>query len=145
MSKEPTGFRNGVAVYGESDFALQDSKAQEEFDRTAPVNITVTYAKRVFREEPDGPNDRMVDIYYNGKWIPAYFTDIKKGDFFLDINAATLDPGRCFFAASDCHEGGTWNGIKTFIIPNGAQIVTAPETKEIDITALPNSNTLLLE
>src|SRR6478736_1504632 len=55
---------------------------------------------RQWSTEQDGPNDHSVDIWWRGKWIPAFFKDIKKGDFYMLLNA-NLEPDRCFLAGSD--------------------------------------------
>lgn len=98
---------------------------------------------RKFRDEPDGVNDREVEIWHNDNWVPAYFSDIKKDDFYL------IDPMRhmhkedqCFYAAADCvgkparQWGYATNGPKTFIIPRGAQIVQAPIKPERSLNEL---------
>jgi len=88
---------------------------------------------RQWSTEQDGPHDRPVDIWYNGSWVPAFFKDIKAGDFFLILDH-NLDPGKCFHAMSDCKRCGTANGHSNFIIMKGMEIVQAPTIK--DITAL---------
>lgn len=85
---------------------------------------------RQWREEPLGRYDRQVDIWWNGKWVPGFFSDIQAGDFFLDINMKTSEPGRCFAAAEAPKRTGTDIDNPTFIL-RGAQITQAPETQEL--------------
>lgn len=103
----------------------------------ACANGDIALKTRAWRTEPDGPNDRQVDIWYNGKWIPAFFSDIKAGDFFLLLDVK-LDPTQCFYAASDCQRHvlrGRWgaaDGHPTHVIRNGSEIVQAPALKDIN-------------
>ena len=95
---------------------------------------------RRWRAEPDGPNDKQVDIWYRGKWVPAFFSDIKEGDCYLilDVN---LEPTLCFYAASDCKRyvpPGNYRGSyghPTFIIARGSEIVQAPAIKDVNTIA----------
>lgn len=105
---------------------------------------------RVWRAEADGPNDRPVDIWWAGKWVPAWFSDIKAGDFYLLLDHK-LEPDRCFYAASDCKRhmprGNIYSaqeGHPTHIIRNGSQIVQAPALKDINTVALPEVKQALL-
>lgn len=98
---------------------------------------------RVFRDEPDGINDREIEIWYNDNWVPAFFSDIKAGDFYLmDPLKHTHREDQCFFAASDCKYSYMMNrysenlGPKTFIISQGSQIVQAPKLPERTINEL---------
>lgn len=105
---------------------------------------------RQWSTEPDGPNDRQVDIWNpaTGNWVPAFFKDIRKGDFYLILNV-DLEPDKCFLAASNCQRSvvpGRWGGADsapTFFIRNGSEIVQAPAIK--DIPALTNEPHLLLK
>lgn len=97
---------------------------------------------RKWRDTPDGSNDFIVDIWYNGKWVPAYFSDIKKGDFYLLLNV-NLDPTQCFFAAADCIRMGGSPWAPTLGIPKGSEIVQAPAIKDINTIASPTERKLL--
>jgi len=112
-------------------------------DSTTPDELSTEAAvvpPRVWSTEPDGPNDRPVDIWNSqtGNWVPAFFKDIRKGDFYLilDVN---LEPGKCFRAASDCQRSvmpGRWgreDRAPTFFIRNGMEIVQAPAIKDINL------------
>ena len=90
---------------------------------------------RNWRYEPDGPNDREVDIWFNNGWVPAFFSDIKKGDFFLDVKLGTPEKGRCFMSTSDVRRSiSCVTGYPSFII-QGLEIVQAPAI--VDINPLP--------
>lgn len=107
-------------------------------------NIQSVNNQRVWSTEQDGPNDKTVDIWYNGKWVPAYFKDILKGDFFLMIGL-DLEPGRCFLAGSDARTcGRSVTGHMTYIIPQGMEIVQAPALKDIPADTLPQPAVPLL-
>lgn len=90
--------------------------------------------KRQWKDEPDGPNDRPVEIWYNNNWVPAFFSDVKKGDFYLWSGVDLLEPGKCFFANSDCvpQQGNQYK--YGFVVVSGSEIVAAPERKEVDVT-----------
>jgi hypothetical protein len=97
---------------------------------------------RQWRDEPLGRYDRQVDIWWNGKWVPGFFSDIRAGDFFLDINMKTLEPGRCFAAAEAPTRSGD-PANPTFML-RGAQITQAPATQEIkDINQIEGDNSCL--
>lgn len=106
---------------------------------------------RVWSTEPDGPNDRPVDIWNSqtGNWVPAFFKDIRKGDFYLILNV-DLEPDKCFRAASDCQRTvphRRWSFKEeppTFFIRNGSEIVQAPAIKDIT-PVLTNESHLLLK
>jgi hypothetical protein len=97
---------------------------------------TPAVVSRQWSDEPDGPNDKQVDIWWNGNWVPAYMKDIKAGDFYL-ILGVTLEPTQCFYAASDCVRyvsRGRWgaeDSAPNFMIKNGTEIVQAPAIKDI--------------
>ena len=100
---------------------------------------------RVWSTEQDGPNDKTVDIWHEGRWVPAYFKDIKAWDFFLMIEM-NLEPGKCFLAKSPAIKMGVWNGHRTYMVKDGMEIVQAPALKEINpAKALPNNPPLLKE
>jgi hypothetical protein len=104
-------------------------------------------ATRVWSTEPDGPNDRAVDVWNpaTGNWIPAFFKDIKKGDFYL-LLGFDLGPDRCFLAGSDVkryeppERGGSGKFNATFVILGGAEIVQAPAIVDITPAALEITN-----
>ena len=104
---------------------------------------------REWTTEPDGPNDRPVDIWYNGSWVPAFFSNIRKGDFYLILDM-NLEPDKCFRAASDCQRTvpqSRWSLKEeppTFIIRNGSEIVQAPAIQDIN-PAITNETHLLLK
>lgn len=114
---------------------------------TASVSIS---PPRQWRDSPDGRNDKQVDIWYNGKWVPAYFSDIKTGDFYLILDV-DLAPTLCFFAASDVRRyassrsylTGAQEGHPSFMIRNGSEIVQAPAIKDINTTALQHERKML--
>ncbi len=92
--------------------------------------------------DPDGPNDRPIEIWYNNNWVPAYFSNLQNGDFFLDLTA-NLDPGRCFKATSNVQKS-VYRGVASFVV-KGLEIVQAPEHVEKVIEALPDADRPLLE
>lgn len=94
------------------------------------VKTDVVPVVREWRSEPKGRYDRPVDIWYNQNWVPAFFSDIKKGDFFLD-SAVASGEGRCFLAKSDCMQS-CWIGDWSFVI-SGMEIVQAP-AKDITLS-----------
>ncbi len=106
--------------------------------RTIPTSATA----RHWKSEPDGPNDRPIEIWCNNSWVPAFFSDLQDQDFFIDLKA-NLDPDRCFKATSNLMRS-VFNGIPSFVI-KGLEIVQAPKIEEKVITALPSSEPLLLE
>lgn len=86
--------------------------------------VTPVVTPRTWSLQARGVNDRPVDIWYNNKWVPAFFSDIKKGDFFLGLNS-NLEPGACYRAFSNV-SASTYHGITSFHI-TGMEIVQAPE------------------
>lgn len=108
-------------------------------DPTNPSTEVAVVPARQWSTEPDGPNDRPVDIWNpaTGNWVPAFFKDIRKGDFYLILNV-NLEPDKCFLAASDCQRTvpqSRWSFKEeppTFIIRNGSEIVQAPTIKDIN-------------
>lgn len=96
---------------------------------------------RNWKAEPDGEFDRPVEIWYNNNWVPAFFSDLHSGDFFLDLKA-NLDPGRCFKATSDILRS-VYKGKASFIV-KGLEIVQAPEHVEKVVEALPEPTLLAL-
>lgn len=96
---------------------------------------------RHWRSEPLGIYDRAVEIWYNNTWVPAYFSDILAGDFFLDLKM-NLEPDRCFLAASNVVALNTSSDNPTLLLKNGSQIVQVPAKVEIDITAIQNEKPL---
>lgn len=115
----------------------------------APIeNRLPAIAARIWSTEPDGPNDRAVDVWNpaTGNWIPAFFKDIKKGDFYLLIGF-DAGPDRCFLAGSDVKRYAPperWGGGRvpdaTFVILGGAEIVQAPSLVDITPAALETTN-----
>jgi hypothetical protein len=93
-------------------------------------------------EEPDGPNDRQIEIWWNNNWVPAYFSDIRSGDFYLLLDTK-LDEGRCFLAKSDVLKS-PYRGVVSFIVPNGVEIVQAPSIKDVEIPTIEADNFLKL-
>lgn len=117
---------------------------------SSPETDVSVVPPRVWSTEPDGPNDRQVDIWNpaSGNWVPAFFKDIRKGDFYL-ILGVDLEPEKCFLAASDCQRTvpmRRWSSKEeppTFFIRNGSEIVQAPAIK--DIPAITTESHLLLK
>jgi hypothetical protein len=85
---------------------------------------------RVWSTEQDGPNDRCIEIWYNNNWVPAYFKDLKKGDFFLNQNSH-LNVDQCFLAKSDCRRS-VYRSVVSFLI-EGIEVVQAPAFVEPNI------------
>ena len=100
------------------------------------VPTAVVPKTRQWSTEPDGKYDRAVDIWVNGKWVPAYFKDILAGDFYLLIGV-DLEPGRCFRAGSDARRMSArpqYSGAPedpSFVILGGMEIVQAPAMKDL--------------
>jgi hypothetical protein len=112
-------------------------------DATSPSKSSELVNSRQWSTEQDGPNDKTVDIWWNGKWVPAYFKDIKKGDFFLMIGL-DLEPGRCFLAKSNAKKCGVFGGNQTYIVNDGMEVVQAPAIVEINpVHTLPQAIQLL--
>ena len=117
---------------------------------SSPETSVAVVPARVWSSEPDGPNDRQVDIWYNGNWVPAFFKDIRKGDFYLIIGV-DLEPEKCFLAASDCQRTvpmRRWSFKEeppTFFIRSGSEIVQAPAIKDITPALTTESHLLLKE
>lgn len=107
-----------------------------------PIQSSVPALHRSWKTEPDGPNDRPVDIWFNANWVPAYFSDIKKGDFFLDIKV-DLEQGRCFLATTDVCRS-VWKGVPSFVT-QGLEVVQAPAISTTIAIEGPSTNTKLLE
>lgn len=84
---------------------------------------------RSWSTEKDGPNDKPIEIWYNGNWVPAFFKDIKPGDFFLMLDH-NLDPSMCFMSKSGVRRT-LWNGIPTFSI-EGLEVVQRSSIKDIE-------------
>lgn len=107
---------------------------------------TVRVDYRSWKSDPDGPNDRDVDIWYNGKWVPAYFSDIQKDDFFLDVKMGNIETGKCYFAKSKVYRSVShYTGNASFVV-QGIEIVQAPAIKDINtIATLPDKEKRLLE
>jgi hypothetical protein len=105
---------------------------------------------RQWSTEQDGPNDKVVDIWYNGSWVPAFFKDIRKGDFYLILDVH-LNPTQCFLAASNCQRSTPmrrWSSKEeapTFFIRNGSEIVQAPAIHERYLPVSNASHPLLKE
>ncbi len=96
---------------------------------------------RYWADEPDGPNDRPIEIWISGNWVPAYFSDLRAGDFFLDLKA-NLDPGRCFRATSNVTRS-VYLGVASFVV-KGMEIVQAPALAEVVLETLPAPTLLAL-
>lgn len=119
---------------------------------SSPETSVAVVPPRVWSSEPDGPNDRPVEIYNpaSGNWVPAFFKDIRKGDFYL-ILGVNLEPEKCFRAASDCQRTvphRRWSFKEeppTFFIRNGSEIVQAPAIKDITPALTTESHLLLKE
>lgn len=116
-------------------------------DLTTITQVTelVDDSGRKWRAEPDGPNDRPVDIYYNGTWVPAYFSDLQKGDFFLDVKMMRIEDNQCFMATSKLIRSVSPHSQKASFIIQGLEVVQAPALKIKDINALPAAEQLRLE
>lgn len=114
----------------------------EIITQTASASTPATVNSRTWSTEQDGPNDKMVDIWHNNRWVPAFFKDILAGDFFMVIGV-DLEPGRCFLAGSDAKACGHWNGKQTFIVQRGMEIVQAPALKDIPADALSHKTLLI--
>lgn len=115
----------------------------QDLDSSKSVDVSVV-SERLWSTDQDGPNDKMVDIWFNNKWVPAYFKDIRKGDFFLMIGL-DLEPGKCFVAMSSARALGKWSGNQTYIINDGMEIAQAPALKDIPAETLPHQVLPLLE
>ncbi len=102
---------------------------------------TTELAVRTWVAEPRGRHDRMVDIWFNDQWVPAWFSDVRAGDFWATLDG-NLEIDKCFRAASDAKPiGKDRNGDPSFIILKGCEIVQAPSISELrDINALPTSS-----
>lgn len=94
------------------------------------IRSALAPVSRAWKTERQGVNDVDVDIWNpeTGNWIPAFFSDIRKGDFYLLIGV-NLEPGRCFVAGSDVRNNGGKN--PTFVILGGAEIGQAPAMKDV--------------
>jgi hypothetical protein len=90
-----------------------------------PVPRTNVVKYRSWKTEPDGPDDKEIEIFWNANWIPAYFSDLKKDDFFITLNA-NLNPDQCFLAKSDVKRIPYRDKV-TFVI-QGMEVVQAPST-----------------
>lgn len=89
-------------------------------------NKSTELTTRTWRTEPDGEFDRPVEIWFNANWVPAFFSDIKAGDFYLDLNIK-LEPGRCFRAASNAKRIADRSDTNpTYLIARGCEVVQAP-------------------
>lgn len=107
------------------------------------VPTAVVLKTRQWSIEPDGKYDRPVDIWNpeTGNWIPAFFKDIKAGDFYLLIGV-DMEPGRCFRAGSDARRMAArpkYSGAPedpSFVILGGMEIVQAPAMKDLAVPAL---------
>lgn len=119
-------------------------------DPLSPNTEVAVVPPRQWSTEPDGPNDRQVDIWYNGNWVPAFFKDIRKGDFYL-ILGVNLEPEKCFLAASDCqrtvpqHRWSYKEEAPTFFIRLGSEVVQAPAIKDINPAVTTETHLLLKE
>lgn len=118
----------------DKQLAVLKTGSEQEGGSLTAGTTTVSIQTRQWRAEPDGPNDIPADIWYNGKWVPAWFSDIKAGDFYLLMDA-NLEPDRCFYAASDVRRNIQRNGQPQHVIRNGSQIVQAPAIKDINTIA----------
>lgn len=92
---------------------------------------SVVNKEREWSTDQDGPNDKPVDIWFNGNWVPAFFKDIRAGDFFLIIGT-NLESDKCFVARSNAIKMGVWSGHRTYMIKDGMEIAQAPALKEIN-------------
>jgi hypothetical protein len=86
---------------------------------------------RSWRSEPDGPYDPLVDIWYNGKWVPACFSDVRAGDFFLYLDNK-LNPGLCFYAKADAKKIGLYRGHPQYAIGGATEIKQAPAIRDVN-------------
>jgi|SRR5471030_130558 len=94
--------------------------------------------RRQWSSEPDGLNDKAIEIWHNGNWVPAYFKDLRAGDFFLNLDSK-LNADQCFLAKSNCKRS-VWNHIPSFMV-EGIEVVTAPAMKDIEHESLGYSQT----
>lgn len=88
---------------------------------------------RVWSTEQDGPYDKHIEIWHNGNWVPAFFKDLRKGDFFLNLDSH-LNPDQCFMVSSNVKRIME-RGRASFIV-EGIQIVQAPSIKDIETERL---------
>jgi hypothetical protein len=89
------------------------------------VNSRELALHRSWRSEPHSPTDREVDIWFNGNWVPAYFSDLQKGDFFI-VDSPALKKGECFSAQSNVRIE-LYRGQYTYVIPRGALVAQLAE------------------
>ncbi len=99
---------------------------------TSDTNSTASelIPARQWSSTQDGPQDPIVDIWYNGKWVPAYFKDIRAGDFFLYLDSQ-LNPDQCFFAKTPARSIGVWQGQKCWAV-DGLEIKQAPAIRDVN-------------
>jgi hypothetical protein len=90
----------------------------------------------------DGPLDPAVDIWWNGKWVPAYYKDIRAGDFFLYLTEE-LNPDLCYYAHANARTFGTFNGHNNYGINGATEVKQAPAIRDINTKALPHEVLLL--
>ena len=120
----------------------QETKKAEDGTEITPIDpiarhsVMLTPPLRFWRDEPWGPNDREIEIWYNGNWVPAFFSDLKKGDMFLDVAIGALNPGKCYGCSTDVkvsymtRRGALDEGPPSFMI-QGLEILQAPTIKDI--------------
>ena len=106
---------------------------------------TVRVDYRTWHAEPDGPNDREIDIWYRGSWVPAYFSDIQNGDFFLDVKMGEIAAGKCFLAKSKLYRSVSPITGKASFVVQGIEVVQAPAIKDINTIALSSTKVLELK
>lgn len=107
------------------------------------TSVTCPDTGREWKLEPDGPNDRDVDIYFNGCWVPAFFSDLQKGDFFLDVKMQRIEDNQCFLATSNVRRSVSPHSGKASFVIQGLEVVQAPALKDINTIALPSTQPVL--
>lgn len=100
------------------------------------LNNELTVKTRAFTPEPLSPYAKPVDIWYSNQWLPAYFSDLREGDFFLILDNS-LSPTECFYCAGNVYSTNSRGGL-TFIMPRGCSVVQRPALELKDINTLAN-------
>lgn len=123
---------------------MSDNKT---LDLTVPVsNSTDSVAvvnNRQWNQEPDGPYDREIEIWYNQNWVPAFISDVLANDFFLDTKMPKIEDNQCWLALTNVRKSKDRDGHSSFVIRNVQVVGRAPETK--DVTPIPLTHTEVLK
>lgn len=134
-----------------SDLVPYESTDLTPVESSKEIIPTIHVQYRTWRSEPDGQYDRQVDIWYNNNWVPAYFSDIRRGDFFLDVKLGDIGKDRCYLAKSDVKRiksiwpESDWRHNDPSFQVQGLEIVQAPAIKDITPLSITTEQTGLLE